>query len=109
MLTHINPVMGQGWVSWKRDCNSSVAIGNGGGPSRVIPPECFSTHFAPLPWSCLNSRGTCSPFGMAGKSLSSALLCPPLTLTIEPSNPAQKGGEKGGSSGGRQARTCWQQ
>lgn len=95
MLTHINPVTGQGWVSWKRDRNSSVAIGNGGGPSRMIPLECFSTHFAPLPWSCLNSRGTYSPFGMAANSLSSALLCPPLTMALEPPTPAQKGGRKG--------------
>lgn len=102
MLTHINPVMGQGWVSWKRDCNSSVAIGNGGGPSRMILLECFSTHFAPLPWSHLNSKRTCSPFGVTGNSLSSALLCPPFTLTLETPTPAQKGGEKGDSSGGLQ-------
>lgn len=50
MLTRINPVMGQGWASWKQYCNFSVAIGNGGGPSRrVIPLEGSSTHFAPLP------------------------------------------------------------
>lgn len=108
MLTHINPVMGQGWVSWKRDCNSSVAVGNGGGPSRMIPLECFSTHFAPLPWSCLNSTGTYFPFGVAGNSFSSALLCPSLTLTPEPPTAAQKGGEKGGVPL-VVYRTCWQQ
>lgn len=91
MLTHINPVIGQGWASWKQYCNFSVAIGNRGGPSRrMIPLECSSTHFAPLPRGCLNSRGACSPFAVAGNSFS-LLVCPPTTLTPEPATPAQTG------------------
>lgn len=108
MLTHTNPVMGQGWVSWKRDCNFSVAVGNGGGPSRrMIPLECSSTHFTLLPWGCLNSRRFTLPsFAMSGNSLSLVLLCPPSTLTPEPPTPANKGGGKGGTSGSLQVRTC---